>query len=76
MEQETRKEPDYLVRMRQEGEELSERLNKLQAFVEKNPIFGEMSQDERTLMIEQGAAMENYLYVLNQRIKLCQKKQY
>lgn len=60
---------DYVKRMHEELEQLKERKDKLNDFIEYNPKFGELSNIQRILMINQFNAMDLYYYALQSRIE-------
>lgn len=60
---------DFLKRMHVELEELKEKREKLNDFIENNPKFGELSNIQRILMINQFNAMDLYYYALDSRIE-------
>ena len=59
----------HVERMVNEQKELSERTEKLGAFISKNPIFGTLSEEEQYDMHLQLQAMSMYNAVLSNRIK-------
>lgn len=60
---------DYVKRMHEELEQLKERKDKLSDFIDNNPKFGELSNIQRILMINQFNAMDLYYYALESRIE-------
>lgn len=56
-------------RMLDEQMQLEDRINKLRQFINGNPIFGTLSEDERNDQIEQLEAMQKYTECLDRRIK-------
>jgi hypothetical protein len=50
--------------------ELQGKLDKLNEFVENNPIFQVLSADEQNLLIEQSHVMAQYVGILEDRISL------
>lgn len=60
--------PEYLGRMIKEKAELEQGIKDLRAFIKDNPKFGELSQIDRTLMVEQEVAMFAYLTTLVARL--------
>lgn len=58
----------WLDRLRIERDELSERLEKLQAFVEA-PAFEALDDDDAELLLNQRMAMSAYLHAMNLRIE-------
>lgn len=61
----------FLDRLEIEQSELSDKLEKLRAFIE-SPKFTDIVKDEyqRTLLLKQESQMHGYLETLNERIKL------
>lgn len=51
-----------------EKKELDEKLDKLKAFIETNPIFKTLPQTEQLLLNRQYDAMAEYSHILGQRI--------
>lgn len=66
-------DPDFLVRMRDEYNELCERYIKLVSFMFAPENIG-MDENERDLLHQQAFSMEQYLRVLGQRINRAWKK--
>ncbi len=62
--------PDYLIRMEQERNELSEKVVALTKFILTNPEFDKLPRFEQVLMIVQQSGMSNYLAALEQRINI------
>lgn len=60
---------DYVKRMHEELEQLKEKKDKLNDFIKNNPKFGELSNIQRILMINQFNAMDLYYYALESRIE-------
>lgn len=58
----------FLERLEEEEKELSEKVIKLEDFIEKNPVFLTVSEMQRVLLITQLNAMKFYLYALDERI--------
>lgn len=58
---------DFIERMKVERDELSDRLNKLHAYID-SPQFDEIGKLPQSLLIKQSAHMQSYLDVLNKRI--------
>lgn len=51
-----------------EKKELDEKLDRLKAFIETNPIFKTLHEDERVRLNRQFDAMAEYSSILSQRI--------
>ena len=64
---------DYQTRVIQEAAELSDKLSKLNDFIQTNPQFELLPTDEHNLLIEQAYVMALYEAVLNDRINLFNK---
>lgn len=60
---------DFLKRMHEELEQLKEKKEKLNDFINNNPKFGELTNINRILLINQFNAMELYYYALESRIE-------
>lgn len=60
--------PPYQQRVYAEAEELTDRLNKLTDFVQKNPVFQTLPAAEQGRMKRQGLLMAALLSVLTERI--------
>jgi hypothetical protein len=60
---------DHVKRMHEELQQLKERKDKLSDFIDNNPKFGELSNIQRILMINQFNAMDLYYYALESRIE-------
>lgn len=60
---------DFLKRMHKELEQLKEKKDKLNDFIEKNPKFDELSNIQRILLINQFNAMDLYYFALESRIE-------
>lgn len=60
---------DFIKRMHEELEQLKEKKDKLNDFIENNPKFNELSNIQRILMINQFNAMDLYYYALESRIE-------
>ena len=60
---------DFLKRMHEELEQLKEKKDKLNTFINDNPKFGELTNINRILLINQFNAMELYYYALESRIE-------
>lgn len=61
--------PDFLVRIVSEKKELSEKINKLNAFIQSKKIR-ELDIEQSALLFAQRKAMKEYLDILEQRIAL------
>ncbi len=51
-----------------ERNELVEKITKLDAFLEKSPVFDTLSEDEQHRLVKQINIMKEYLYILEDRI--------
>lgn len=60
---------DFLKRMHEELEQLKEKKDKLNDFIENNPKFDELSNIQRILLINQFNGMDLYYYALESRIE-------
>lgn len=60
--------PPHQQRVVDEKKELDEKLDKLKAFIETNPIFNNLPDDERGRLGRQFDVMEEYSRILSQRI--------
>jgi len=60
---------DFLKRMHEELEQLKEKKDKLNTFINDNPKFGKLTNINRILLINQFNAMELYYYALESRIE-------
>jgi hypothetical protein len=60
---------DFLKRMHEELEQLKEKKDKLNTFINDNPKFSELTNINRILLINQFNAMELYYYALESRIE-------
>lgn len=60
---------DFLKRMHEELEQLKEKKDKLNDFIENNQKFDELSNIQRILMINQFNAMDLYYFALESRIE-------
>lgn len=58
----------YLDRLRIEKDELTDRINKLQTFIDDNPKFAELGQDDRDMLRAQYETMRIYEHILIDRI--------
>lgn len=60
---------DFIKRMHEELEQLKEKKDKLNDFINNNPKFNELTNINRILLINQFNAMELYYYALESRIE-------
>lgn len=60
---------DFIKRMHEELEQLKEKKDKLNDFINSNPKFNELTNINRILLINQFNAMELYYYALESRIE-------
>jgi hypothetical protein len=58
----------FLERLTDEQEQLLDKVNKLEDFINKNPVFLTVSEIQRVLLVTQLNAMKIYLYTLDERI--------
>jgi hypothetical protein len=58
----------FLERLTNEQEQLLDKVNKLEDFINKNPVFLTVSEIQRVLLVTQLNAMKIYLYTLDERI--------
>lgn len=68
------KVPEYIQRMQKELDELHERIEKANNFIEKNPQYSKLSDYERDMLFNQVMAMIRYAYCLNKRIAFSLRK--
>lgn len=66
-EEQTKTYPPHVMRMVSEGEELSDRIVKLNAFMGTG-VFAGLSGTDQTLLQAQLAAMTAYLFILTERL--------
>lgn len=66
--------PDYIERMIVEKNELENKLIKLETFKKSNK-FQELTQLEKTLLLQQRDSMEEYKIILQKRIELSAEKE-
>lgn len=59
----------FLERIHEEKDQLKEKLDKLNDFIENNAKFNELSNIQRVLLVNQFNAMEMYFYALESRIE-------
>ncbi len=60
----------YVKRMMEEKIQLKERIDRLNIFIFVDPIYADLSQENKDLLCEQLLHMEKYFDVLSQRITL------
>ncbi|MDK9585426.1 crAss001_48 related protein [Lelliottia wanjuensis] len=60
--------PPHQARVIEELDQLRDRLSKLTAFIEGNPVFTELDANEKSRLILQAEAMTDYANVLASRI--------
>lgn len=60
--------PSYIERMREEFNELKERIRKLNNFIEFNEVFGELDDESKNTLKEQCDVMNKYKDILNERL--------
>ena len=60
---------DFIKRMYEELEQLKEKKDKLNDFIENNQKFNELSNIQRILLINQFNAMDLYYFALESRIE-------
>ena len=65
---------DYLNRMIKENDQLLEKISKLQAFIETNNTFKTLSVRKQDLLRQQYYAMQNYCFILMERIDIEQSE--
>tara|TARA_R110000823_G_scaffold87122_1_gene194548 strand:- start:289 stop:501 length:213 start_codon:yes stop_codon:yes gene_type:complete len=58
----------FLERLKEEQDQLLDKVTKLESFIEKNPAFLTVSEMQRVLLVTQLNAMKLYLYTLDERI--------
>ena len=58
----------FLERLGQEYDELQQKTDKLQDFIDNNPAFAEVSELQKVLLVTQFNVMKLYLYTLEERI--------
>jgi hypothetical protein len=58
----------FLERLTDEQEQLLDKVNKLEDFINKNPLILTVSEIQRVLLVTQLNAMKIYLYTLDERI--------
>ena len=61
------KEPEWLIRVKKEKEDLIEKVKKLQAYLDTEP---EISSEAKFLLFKQETTMWEYIHILDERIKL------
>ena len=60
----------HVQRMKDELDQLVEKVTALDVFIESNPIYQELSSTEQHLMCAQTCAMSAYINILKLRIEL------
>lgn len=65
---------DYQMRVIKEKEELEVKIESLEAFIKKNPIFQTLPKEERILLRFQLDVMSEYNGILESRIELFGEK--
>ena len=63
------KDEAYITRMLAEQEALGDKITKLRMFIANNPIFNNLPETKKTLMVKQLTAMDEYFHILEERIK-------
>lgn len=58
----------YVDRLRTEMEELATRLDKLNTFLNNQPVDVFVNVKERELLVQQANVMNEYLVILNKRV--------
>lgn len=61
---------DHITRMKQERNELKDKLDKLSEFIFKSEIFKSLDMEKQVLMVKQHAFMTSYLETLDARLFL------
>ena len=61
---------DFKSRLLQEQQELNERIDKLEDFINDSPAFEKIPHAQQNLLVIQLPAMKAYAEVLNQRVAL------
>lgn len=56
--------------MIKERDDLQEKINKLHAFIDGAGVFQMLSEEKKGLLRQQYDAMQDYLFILKQRLKL------
>lgn len=51
-----------------EKKELDEKMDKLDKFIQSNPLYGTLAKEDQKLLERQYKAMDTYSYILGQRI--------
>jgi negative regulator of genetic competence, sporulation and motility len=59
----------FLERIHEEKDQLKEKLDKLDDFIENNLKFNELSNIQRILLVNQFNAMKMYFYALSSRVE-------
>ena len=58
----------FLERLKEEQDQLLDKVTKLDDFIDNNPVFFTVSEMQRVLLVTQLNAMKMYLYTLDERI--------
>lgn len=66
---------NYITRMEEEYAQLTERVDKLAAFIESNPKFEELPPVEKTLLVAQLNSMSAYGAVLSLRLGIAKAQE-
>jgi hypothetical protein len=61
--------PAHVQRLRTEHEEVETKLRKLDDFIENNPVFSTLDEEEINDLVAQGNAMEQYLEIVTRRLE-------
>lgn len=59
---------ELIKKLKKEASDLSKKVNELNDFIEKNPLFYDISQMQKVLLVSQFNGMQIYLYNLEERI--------
>jgi septum formation inhibitor MinC len=62
--------PPHIIRLQTEAEELKQKIEKLEEFINHHPVFMQLSYDERSLMVKQLEVMGKYLRLLERRLSI------
>jgi len=65
---------DYIVRLKEEKEELDEKMHKLSKFT-LSPLFDDVDEEQKGLLCIQVDIMRAYLAVLEQRLILIEERE-
>lgn len=68
MEEVKKAELSFVDRLLMEKNDLQEKVTKLEDFIENNPMFKEVNEMQRVLLVTQLNCMKMYLYTLEERI--------